>query len=75
MCCVNFRARNKKSDEEKYISYPQWYQYMMMYMTAAAIVPSRLTAGIILLHVNTMGRVYEALLTRKGIDYKRIFVV
>jgi hypothetical protein len=48
---------------------------MMTYITAVAIVPARLTAGILMLHINTMGRVYEALVGRRGVNYKLVFLV
>ena len=48
---------------------------MMIYVTAVAIVPGRLTVGVLMLHINTMGRVLEALQARKGINVKNIFLV
>jgi hypothetical protein len=52
-----------------------WYQCMNVYLTAVAIVGGRLSAGTLMLHMNTMGRVLEALYTKKGIQHNKIFLV
>ena len=57
------------------MSLTTWYQCMMVYFTAACIVGGRLTGGTIMLHVNTMGRVLEALYAKKGLQYNKIFLV
>jgi hypothetical protein len=66
--------REKTKQAARDMSQLQWHQNMMTYVMATAITGGRLSPGILLTHMATMGAVLEALVARKDVMYKNAFL-
>jgi hypothetical protein len=63
-----------KADEGENMTLSNWHNFFQVYVVAASIVGGRLGPGILLAHQGTMMRVMEALVSRKGAQYRNAFV-
>ena len=67
-------VRSRAEDQET-LSLSNWHNFFQVYVIATSIVGSRLTPGILLAHQGTMMRVMEALMQRKGVQYRNAFIL